>query len=252
MFYRRTILILFLTILVSGIQNAIPQTDSEIDEPIQEFFQSPTVFTQNQYEIQVSARPQLLMSGKQWNTTIPLEIEYGILRQLELIFELPYLNFNNSPDGRKSGFGNIEVGMIYNFTLNNDIAALSTSLGVEIPTAKKGLIDDDDKLEFTPMLILGKQFGRGQIHTSIGRSFTNGEKSFLYNLAFVYPVSSFKTTFELSGLTGDDDSLFLTPGIIYNQIDGLELGLGITKNITEEENEYGILLNIIYEFGDDE
>lgn len=253
MFYRRvTLILLVIIVLASVLHSAESQTNSEINEPIQEFFRSPIVFTQSQNEIQISAGLQLSKSSNNWNTSTPIELEYGFTNKLQLGVELPYSTYYNSLNQRRSGFGNLEVGLMYNFTLNNNIVAVSALLETELPTSEDGSENQNNDLELTPMIVLGKQFGRSQVHTSLGSSFANGETSFLYNLAFMYPLSFLKTTFELSGLTGEDESLFLTSGIIYNELDKLELGIAFTKSIVEDNNNYGILLNIIYEFCDEE
>ena len=60
MYYKRTTIILFVIISISVLQTAVPQTDSEMDEPIQELFRSPTLFTQKHNEIQLSTGLELL------------------------------------------------------------------------------------------------------------------------------------------------------------------------------------------------
>lgn len=253
MFYRGiTLILLVIIVFASAFHSAESQTYSEMNQSIQEFFRSPIVFTQSQNELQISTGLALSKLYENWNSSIPFSLEYGITNKLEVEIEFPYNTYYNSNNERKSDFGNLEVGLMYNFTLNNNIIAISTLLDTELPTSGEGNENQANDLELTPMIVLGKQFGKPQIHASLGSSFSNGETSFLYNLAFVHPLSFLKTTFELSGLTGEDESLFLTPGIIYNEIDELELGIAFTKNIIEDDNNYGILLNIIYEFSNDE
>lgn len=102
---------------------------------------------------------------------VPLELEYGITDDLQILVE-PILYTAITPNtGRAaSGLGDLEATLSYRFVREGmDIPALALAGEIKIPIAKDMLIGTG-KTDYAAYLIASKRYGPMDLHANIGYS----------------------------------------------------------------------------------
>lgn len=266
--------LLFFVIILLLTTNKLWMQEQEENEPeIQQF-----LFYIEEAYIQEMGEPQVGFSFEKWkneednfeakSSQIDLEFEYGILEWMQLEINLPYLSSETKSYGKKisnSGIGDISAGL--GFMLSKEesdklIPTISAGLEIILPTGewKKGLGTGGFGLETG--FAASKSFDDIYIHFNAGyaRILSAESASGSFDIdeieigsALVYkPEGRFEFIFE-AGLeiekeNGESETeKFIVPGIRYELIKNLEVGLGVPF-IFQDEVESRLIIKTQYEF----
>jgi hypothetical protein len=249
-FFKRFVLAFFFTgIYILSFSNSVmSQRINSSDELLQEFFIGQTVYAQHRNEIQFTIAPVYWKKQVSEVASFPLQLEYGLSERFQFGLELPYSFGNSKNSQRAMGIGNAEIGFLYTFFKDNKSIVVSLAMGLGLPTEKREKGVERAKVQLGPSLIVARQIGKAQVHTSFGVEFSRGESAFNYNLATVYPFADWRATIEVNSEIDDHKIIFLTPGLIWKGIEDFEFGLGISKSVNKNSASCGVILMITHEF----
>ncbi|MEO5930979.1 MAG: transporter [Candidatus Kapaibacterium sp.] len=102
---------------------------------------------------------------------IPLELEYGLTDDVQILVEpVAYTSIKPNTGRIASGLGDLEATLSYRFVRESlDIPALAVAGEIKIPIAKDTLIGTG-KTDYAAYLIASKRFGPVDMHANIGYS----------------------------------------------------------------------------------
>jgi hypothetical protein len=220
----------------------------KLAEPIQEFFLADTVYPQEKGETQVTFASAFFRSQRERDLVFSLKAEYGLSDRFQVEAELParFLQPRSGPSF--AGLADGSFGLLYNLTNRPQFAA-SIGLEVGLPTGDKDRELGEGVVEWEPVLLLGRSFGKTQLHLGVGCGLSRHGTEWSYNVAAVFPQGRFSPTLELNGRASDEGgTLFATPGLYYRLAEGAELGFGIPIGTTRHSAEYGVIGKLTFEF----
>jgi hypothetical protein len=250
--------------------------DDEIEQPIQEVFQTDLVYPQEKGGVQVTLALRFHSGGRSKEWIVPLAIEYGLTDawQVELEWEaLKHLNPRREPNA--TGIGDLEIGTQYSFmNIAHAKFHVAVSFHILFPT---GNINDDlteGFIEYEPSLILAKDFPEPnnlQLFTQVGIGLVQRVKSpkdpnekepaaheFILNVGFFLPFKlsfgTFAFTSEFNWRTntwnngGEENHRYYTPGLVWNVGNGWEIGLEAAIGLNKDADNYRIIGMLTYEF----
>jgi hypothetical protein len=159
----------------------------------------------------------------------PLEFEYGITDDLQLLVEpVAYTAILPKVGHDSTGFGDIETTLFYRFLDEKPYApALAIAGEIKFPTANSNQIGTGE-FDYTPYLVASKKFGAFDTHLNIGYSFigapsgTKVRNTFNYAFATEYYLSEgLQLVAEIVGNTsaakgsneGDTGGVPVPPGV---------------------------------------
>ena len=238
-------------------------------QPIQEVFQSNLVYPQEEDEIQLTFFPSYRQSGNAERARTLVEIEYGITDYFQVIGEWDGLLYDNPNQGPTlSGPGNLELGGQYSWMgLGGGNTHFSMGTLFEFPT---GSVDDgltDGLLEWNPFVVLAQDFpnwNQSQIFLELGYSgverirTTPGSSgpefdSFIWNVGGFVPIGRWRGVLEINGNNnewdgGNQNEIFLTPGVIYKLDKEWEIGVAAPVGLTDKSDDYRVVGYLMWEF----
>jgi hypothetical protein len=108
-------------------------------------------------------------SAEGTEVAVPLELEYGITDNLQLLVEpVAYTSIHPKSGSGASGLGDLESTLLYRFIQESEsLPAFALAGEVKIPIAKSTLISTG-KADYTGYLIASKKFGSTDLHANIG------------------------------------------------------------------------------------
>ncbi|HEY7489558.1 MAG TPA: hypothetical protein VIH59_00405, partial [Candidatus Tectomicrobia bacterium] len=134
------------------------EDDNQIEQPIQEVFQTDLVYPQGKGEVQLTLTPQFHRAGQSRAWIMPLSIEYGLTDAWQVELEWEMFKHRN-PEARSTtfGIGDLEIGTQYSFMhLAGAHFHAAVALHILFPT---GNINDDlteGFIEYAPSLMLAR------------------------------------------------------------------------------------------------
>jgi hypothetical protein len=140
---------------------------------------------------------------------IPLQMEFGILDNLEFMIEpVVYTSIRPKSGPWATGSGDTEITLGYLFLEESDpYPALAVDIEVKVPTTKNPLIGTGE-VDYNLTVVASKKFGDLDLHANVGYTLlgsprgTSLDNTFNFALAAVYPVSErFDLVGELLGVT---------------------------------------------------
>ncbi|SRR5579871_2887322 len=216
---------------------------------VEEFFLADAVRSEDQGEVQITGSVEGL---RHQGSNAGLELEYGVTDRLQFSFETPYGIQQRSLSETPEGWTTVSMGGLYQFIRSDHPFALSTAFTVEIPVNSRG------ELGYEPEVLLAKGVGRSQLHFDLGGEFSDDDKSWYYNAAWVRPVTRrWLTTFEVDGRrTNGANGVYLTPGIYRHWFPRfarrVEAGAGVLTGIGPAASHFGLAANLTVEVGGDD
>ena len=220
---------------------------------IQEFLRTEAVYPQEKGEVQFTTSHYYTPQTNFTTANTSLLVEYGITQFLQIEAEMPYLWNDPNPGEAMRGFGDLEVGLLYNFWNKRQIS-VSAVLEAGIPTGNQDQALGNGVVAWEPKLVLANQWGKLQTHLDVGLEFTSEETEYAYNLAAIYPLGAFKVVTELNGSyeqasdKPDQSQWFITPALIWNGVPGLEVALGSSIKLDGEQTvQFGFRLTFEFE-----
>jgi len=216
--------------------------------------------------------PEADFDAAEWNSM--LELEYGLARWLELEVELPWMWWK-AGDKEESGLADVEGSLKFLLLQEREQSlrpTLSASVGVSLPSGdwKKGLGMGTTGYELG--LGLGKDTGNwifllsgtaeyfpgAKTLNSSGQTEKEDEFEIAGGAAIVYQaIEDASLILELSGEYEEEEEagveeseieMYLTPGIKFEPIEGLELGGGIPIGLNDDSYQWGVFLKLIAEW----
>lgn len=230
-----------------SINACVAQRNAEMEEFLQEFFRSETVFAQDRKEIQFTLIPQFTRTDNN-HLTIPLSVEYGITNRLQVEIEVPYLISSISKQQTLRGVGNTEVGLLYNVIRNNRIVSLSVGVEKSLQTTGEKLRPYNDEPSWEAFTVIARQFGILQMHSNIAAEFSDDEASFHYGIATVFSIGRCRPTFELNSQKEEERIFYFTPGLLLSLPSGIEFGVSVSGTVSSEPPFQAVTALLTYEF----
>jgi len=190
-----------------------------------------------------------------------LSLTTGIVPHLDIALNAGYVFL--APDGasKENGIGDLEITLKWNFLEEKgNLPGLSLKLASTLPTGDevKGLGSGGYDLATT--LIGGKALGSLNLYLNLGYTrvdkTTEGEKSaiFLASLASEYGLIEAlalvgEVIYESPGADGEDPSVALTAGLVWEIADNFSVDIGGRVGLTDPAPDWCVLAGINYTFG---
>ncbi len=255
-------------ILLSCLPAAFAQGDEDKGyyQPLQDVFQTELVYPQEKGEVQLSLNPEFGKGANVNHINFPFVTEYGVTNDWQIGFT--WNSFQNNFVGDNSlanGIGDLELETQYSFmniAKTNFHAALGLEFGIPLGNEENEI--GEGFYEFTQYSSFAVDFpslNNMQLFAQTGISFarnkeeSGGEEAselFLSGGLFA-PVNKVILDIELSWMTskwdnGDENQLYLTPGLIFDLPGGWETGIGTSIGLNNESEKFLILGILTFEF----
>lgn len=255
---KRWLLAVVFTALHSGIAHA--DDDDEFEAPLNEAFQASLVFPQEKGEVQWTFAPSF-SSGRSVNSLgLPIAFEYGITDALQVELEWnETFSFDRLNQASSISDGQVGFGLQYSF-MNIGDSGFHMAIGSEVETVihrgefqgsgmeDNGSDDAEGRTSFTPFAIFAvdiRQAGNLHLFAHTGVEISKGEEEAFFNLGGILPFGDTVLSMEWNW---SEEEQFITPGVTYKFDNGWEIGLGTAIGLTEDSDNYRVLLNVIYEY----
>jgi hypothetical protein len=241
-------------------------------QPLNEVFQTETVYPQEQGEVQIQISPTFSEGDNRNLFQIPLALEYGITDswQVEVAWDA-HVSRNPTNGATTRGPGDFEIATKYSFMNikeSNFHAAVGLEIGISTGDINKELTEGFN--EYEPFLILAKDFpelNNSQVFTRVSVGFVDRTQNhndptedeaeaneFSWNVGFFVPVGPIRLTTEFNWETnewhnsGDENQIYLTPGVVWDLPGSWEWGVGSPIGLNDKSDNYKIITQLIYEF----
>lgn len=237
------------------------------------YFQTDDVYPLDKGELEILFTPAYMHSIDSYTINFPVEFEFGVTNRWQLMVEAETVKiFSPVMMPSVTGFGDLSIIAQYSLmrvrSLNNHVSFL---MGIVFPTGDIHRDLTDGLLRFVPSFLFAhdthfKNF-IGQLFGEIALSLVDRIKrqrdpadddpaahQVTINIGYDVRFPRVNYSVEINWLNnrwnngGTDNSLFITPGIIYLTKAGVELGLGIAIGLTHESDCFRILGQINYTF----
>ncbi|MBI2336698.1 MAG: transporter [Deltaproteobacteria bacterium] len=262
----------FLVFGTSRLAVAEEEKERGYQQPLQEVFQTEVVYPQEKGEVQLTIAPRFSEGDAQNIIQIPLSIEYGITDawQIELEWDA-FVNRDPTAGGATRGIGDLEIGTKYSF-MNIADWAFHVAAGFEISLPLGDLNKEltEGFIEYEPFFILAKDFPKlnnSQIFTQFGISLVQRIKNHTdpdedepaahelnWNIGFFVPAGPIRFTTEFNWRNnrwnndGEENQMYLTPGLVWDLPKTWELGLGIPIGLNGTSDNFRVIAMLTYEF----
>jgi len=158
-----------------------------------------------------------------------------------------------------SGPGDVEIGTKYTWMDVTEGFHVAVAFEVQFPTGDIDKELTEGFIEYEPSIIVAKDFpaNNSQVFLQAGFGFVDRNKSpddpdeeepaaheFNLNVGFFVPMDSVTWTTELNLSTntwnngGEEEELYLTPGVIWKFHDTVEVGVGIPIGLNDGADNY--------------
>lgn len=228
----------------------------ETPQPLNDFFQSDSVFPQEQGEWQVSIGADYTKNDQYKATALNTGLEYGITDSFQVELEhTPYIRIKPAADDEESvdGQGNTSLGFQQSW-MHIGGSPNSVALGYEHEFAngdKAVVADDDDdadpaegdEVRVTLARDLGDD-GNTQVSLQLGREFRKGANESFANLAAFHAVGKQVFTGEYNW---SDEENWVTPGVYWKAAKGLDVGAAVAFGVGDTDGQRA-LLRLNYEW----
>jgi hypothetical protein len=246
-------------------------TNSE-RRPIEELFKTDVVYPEykGELEMEVGSVYQNHAGGDTW--TIPLSVEYGFNNNWQA--EAEWDSFvQRFPQGHSavSGIGDIEVSTQYSFmNVGGSLFHIAPRFSIQAPVGdvNKGL--SEGFLEYEPAVILARDFPelhRTQFFTELGAGLVQrihtpkdsdetepSSHELILGSGFFVLFPRWAPTFEFNvnnntwNHHGDENQMYLTPGILWKVRREMEFGLGISAGLNKGSDRFDVSAHVVWEF----
>lgn len=254
--------------LALGLWGVAAVQGEEIEQPIQEVFQTELVYPQEQHELQLTLTPQWQSGPEEERFQSRIGLEFGITDMLQVGLEWDVFSQLEPEDGeRASGVGDLEIG--FKYARMDPEGGLHFAFGLEIGLP---LADVDDELgegllEVEPFVVVARDFTDFQLFAQVGVGLVSRVESpedpeeeepeaheLGINLGVFFPAGSVVVTAEINWSTntwnhdGEDNELYLTPGLVRPFAGGWEAGLGIPIGLNDDSDDFRLIAMLTAEF----
>jgi hypothetical protein len=256
---------------------AFAEEEAESEQLIQEVFDTELVYPQEQGEVQLTTAPSW-STGHGERYQLPLVVEYGLTDAWQVEAEwIAYQNFEARGESSTAGIGDVELGTKYSF-MNLGETGAHAALGFElaIPTGDPDRELSEGMMEYEPSLMLAYDLpkaGGSQVFSQFGLGFVDrvkhgreeageDEEAAAHELSlkggFFIPIGALRVTTEVSWTNnqwnngGEEDLLYLTPGVVIDLPGTFEIGTASQWGLTRDAENTRYIAMLTYEFGGDD
>ncbi len=272
------------SVTLAGIEQTVaPSTNSQDPaeaedsaQLVQEVFQTELVYPQEKGEVQITTAAVWHEEQDGRLMRVPLVIEYGFTDDWQVEIELNPVQDREGGDGESAnGIGDLELGTKYSFmNIGGSTFHAAVGLDVVVPVGDPDQDLGEGLLEFEPYVALGRDFPElnnahlfGQVGLALvrrSRGTDSGEEEgpaaheLSVNTGFLVPVQNLRFVAELNWSTnrwnheGDEASLFLTPGVVWDLPGTWEVGVGVPIGLMDNEDRFRVIGQLTWEFGGDD
>lgn len=243
----------------------------KVPQPIQEVFQSDLLYPQEKNEIQFSLLPAFKSQSGENRYQTEFELEYGFTDAWQLQIEwdgLIHRELFRAPD--QTGAGDFSIGSQYSFMGLQDgysHAAVGFNLGVPVGDVDRGMSDGFFEVETYFTLARDfPQFNGAQLFSQMGVEWVSRVRrpdnpipvptaahSFFWNVGGFLPIGDLRGTLEINwennewNQSGNNNELFLTPGVIWKISKEWELGVAAPVGLTDDADDVRVIGLLVYE-----
>lgn len=220
------------------------------DGLVEELLLGGLPFSQERNEFQLTLSTEMLSRDEAYTTDTVLEIEYGITDSLQIGVELPYrvLDAKESGESDADGVGDIELEALWNL-FNDGVFVASISTGVGLPTGDEDRELGEGEVEYEIMILCAIVLENIEIYAGIGGEFTDDEEAFVYSAGLAVDFVSAVGLVEIAGAYGgEEEEVYISPGISFEVMDDIDLVLGVPIGLTSESADWGLTFRLSTEF----
>jgi hypothetical protein len=220
----------------------------KLSEPIQEFFLAETAYSQERGETQLTFSAGLLRFDRKRDTRLEAKGEYGITDRLQIEASVPYRFLNKWGPANTRGLGDVSAGLSWSLH-NSETFGAMLGLEVGLPTGSEARDLGEGAVEWEPSLLIGRAFGKTQVHFGLSCGVSPEGREWHYDLAAVFPQGRFSPTLELNGSSSERwGALLVTPGAYYRLGQGAEFGIGVPLGASSRAPRFGLVAKLSFEF----
>ncbi|MBU0654078.1 MAG: hypothetical protein KJ914_02985 [Gammaproteobacteria bacterium] len=244
-----------------GLWNTPLWADDDVDEagetpqPLNDFFQSDSVFPQEQGEWQVSIGADYIKSDAGKVTTLTTGLEYGITDSLQVELEhTPYIKIKpgDADEATLDGQGNTELGLKKSWMhIGGSPNSVAVGYEHEFANGDDDVIADEDEEASdsdTVHITLARDLdttGNTQASLQVGREMADAGDENFANLAAFHAVGRHVFTGEYNW---SDEESWVTPGVYWKPAKGLDVGAAVAFGVGDTDGNRALLLRLNYEW----
>ncbi|MEN9503797.1 MAG: hypothetical protein RI964_3082 [Pseudomonadota bacterium] len=242
--YSRT----FLLSLISSALCAAPafaaDAVAEMPQPLNDFFQTESVFTQEAGEWEVKVGGDFTKNDAHKTTELSTGLEYGITDSVQVELDhTPYIHIKpaDADEATLDGQGNTSVGLKKSW-MNLGGSPTSVAVGYEHAFANgdaEVIADDDEEASDSDEVYVTvardlDEVGNNQASLQIGSEHSTGSHQSFANLAAFHASGNHVLTGEYNW---SKEEKWVTPGVFWKPSKGLEVGAGIGFGVGNTDGE---------------
>ncbi|MBI2982290.1 MAG: hypothetical protein HYY44_08405 [Deltaproteobacteria bacterium] len=266
-------LILFLLSLSSPVLAMDVGPERDYEQSIQEVFQTQLVYPQEAGEFQFILQPGFFEGSGRDLLLVPLKTEFGLTDHWQL--GLGWIAFQDRRPTAGSetwGIGDIEIDTKYSI-MNLSASDFHMAIGgaIEFPIANIHRDLTDGFIEYTPRLLMAYDlvsldrsqiFWEGNVNL-VQRILKHrnpandvpGAHQMNINTGFFIPfsemrfVSEIRWSYDRWNNNGLENSVYYTPGLVWDPPSSLEIGVGAPLGLTPDADNFRIMGLLLFELG---
>ena len=229
---------------------AYAEDDSDDAQPLNDFFQSDSIYYQRKGEWQISTGIDVGRQGDIRSTESGLGLEYGITDTWQVSMEhMPYARYKDKVSGEtQSGHGDTALGLRKTW-MNVNQSANSIAVAYEREFATNNLDEEDGKDANDVSFTLAHDLKRDksqQMTLQVGREFGGNEQVTYANLAAYRKLAAKQV---LTGeVNWDQNETWVTPGYYWLAGKGLDMGVGVAVAAGGDAEGHKVLARLHYEW----
>jgi len=249
------------------------ESTNHVRRPIEEVFKTDLVYPQEKGELELEVTSLYQKNTSHSDTwSFPLSLEYGLTDNWQMEAEWnSFIQRDVHGHSVASGIGDLELGSQYSFmNVGGSLFHIAPRFSVEIPLGDVNTDLSEGFVEYEPAVIVARDFPelhQSQLFTEIGASFVQRVKSpaetddeepaaheFDLGAGFftLFPFGATTLEFDWSDNKwnhhGEENQLYLTPGILWKVAREVELGVGIPVGLNQQSDRYDIAAHVVWEF----
>lgn len=255
---QRTLLVsLMSTLLCTPVASFAAEDDEAMEtaQPLNDFFQSDSVFPQEAGEWQLSIGADYTKDDEHKTTSLTTGLEYGITNSLQVELEhTPYIRIKPAEDDAETvnGQGNASLG-IQKSWMHLGGSPNSVALGYEheFASGDEDVIADEDDEEPTDSdevyVTLARDLdktGNTQASLQVGKEMADAGDENFANLAAFHAVGNHVFTGEYNW---SEEESWVTPGVFWKPAKGLEVGAGVGFGVNDTDG-HRLMVRLNYEW----
>jgi len=248
------------------------ESTNKFARPFEELFQTDMVYPEGKGECEFELAPTFQRAADGDTLTIPLSVEYGLTSNWQAEVEWNAFVQHNSADGPTTrGIGDLELGTQYSFLgIGGSLFHIAPRFSIELPLGDVNEDLSEGFVEYNPAVIVARDFPQlhnAQLFTEMGINLVQRVKTpsdsderepaadeLDWNAGFFVPFSHGAISMEFNwdnnqwNNHGDENQMYLTPGLIWKLPDDVEIGVGIPIGLNGDSDRFGIITHLIVEF----